>query len=197
MVRRRSFRMVRSALAARRAPAPSLPPHETVRSGPPTRMACSPALLSAEITARTGNDQRSRLYREMCVERLGEAGRGSRRGAGHARAEEEARQGCLRTRFAPFPSWAAEPDRSPSSNRAPGNGARDRRDPRWSRRAAGSPRAPSGHRGHLQDLRRELSRHRHLGALLAEAQTTIVDGAPGPEDRFARFPFLLAAIVPV
>ncbi len=109
-----------------------------------------PALLAAEITARTGRDPGD-LYRDLDAGPRQPAYR-SRRGAGKRGAEEEA-GGAV----------AAATGRQRTGRRAhrglPGQGTGQRR---WHRRHQGDrPErlvrgATLGHRGHLQDLRREL-----------------------------------------
>ncbi len=112
-----------------------------------------PALLAAEITARTGRDP-GELYAELTHE-LGEPAY-ERIDAPATAGAEAAARGALAAAGAMRTSWPARRSRA-SSRSAPGNGA-----PigglKVSRRERLVRRAPLRHRGHLQDLRRELSR---------------------------------------
>ena len=118
VVRRRACSTARSASAAKRAPGASFLRRDgtvwtTDKDG------IVPALLAAEITARTGRDP-GELYRELTRE-FGDAGVRPHRGAGHAGAEEAA----WRALAAAGPAHGA--GRRRRSRRilthAPGNGA--------------------------------------------------------------------------
>ena len=111
-----------------------------------------PALLAAEITARTGRDP-GELYRELTRE-LGEPCYRPRRCAGDARAEEAARRAV----GAADPVHRARGRKDQAIlTRAPGNDA-----PIGGVKVIAETRlvcgAPVGHRRHLQDLCREFPR---------------------------------------
>ena len=112
-----------------------------------------PALLAAEMTARSGRDP-AELYRDLTRE-LGCAGGRPRRGAGDAGAEAEAGQALAANR-SEITELAGEPIDEGARSRA-GQRRADRRH-QGDRRERLVRRAPIRHRGHLQDLRREFSR---------------------------------------
>ncbi len=130
----------------------------------------APALLSAEITARTGNDP-GQLYREMCVE-LGEPA--ADRVEAPATPEQKKKLGKLSANQVRISELGGEPILA-VLDRAPGNGA-----------ATGGIKVvtesgwfaarPSGTEDIYKIYAESFRGTEHLGALLAEAQT-IVDGA--------------------
>ncbi len=111
-----------------------------------------PALLAAEITARTGHDPGD-IYQDLTRE-FGEAGLRPRGGAGHSRAEGAARKDIGRPGADERTGRGADPDHP---HPRAGQRRRHRRDQgdgrRWLVRGP-----PVRDRGHLQDLCGELSR---------------------------------------
>ena len=117
----------------------------------------APALLAAEITARTGRDP-GELYRDLARE-LGDPA--ADRVDAPATPEQKKRLAqALAGSRCRSPSWPASRSTSVLDH-APGNGA-----PIGGIKVVAGQRlvrrAPVGHRGHLQDLRRELSAARSI-----------------------------------
>jgi phosphoglucomutase len=123
-----------------------------------------PCLLAAEMTARTGRDP-GEAYRGL-VQEFGEPF--------YDRVEAPPRpaQKAALAKLSPEQVKAHRPGGRPDtgrSSRAPRATARHRRAEGGDRERL-VRRAPVRHRGHLQDIRRELPRKTHLRRILEEAQ---------------------------
>ena len=138
-------------LAARRAPAPPST-GSTAARGRPTRIGIVPALLSAEITARSGRDP-GEAYRALTRE-FGAPRRESCRCAGDA--EQKKKLGKLDRQQVRITELARRADRSDFDPGARQRCADRRRQSHLAERLVRG--APVGHREHLQDLCREFSR---------------------------------------
>ena len=129
-----------------------------------------PALLSAEMTARTGRDP-GELYRDLTHD-LGEPA--ADRVEAPATAGTEAKLAKLSPQQVRISDTGRRKDRPRARPRA-GQRRADRRH-QSDRRERLVRRTPFGHRGHLQDLRGELSRRGPSASDPREAQK-VVDAA--------------------
>ena len=149
VVRRRACSTARWASAARRARAPRSS-GATALSWTTDKDGIAPALLAAEITARAGRDP-GELYRELTRE-FGEPAYD--RVEAPATPEQKARLSRLSPEQVASTDLAGEQIQSILDPRA--RQRRPHRRPEGHRRDRLVRRAPLRHRGHLQDLRREL-----------------------------------------